>query len=205
MRFNNLKFWSSSQADNSTTDFPQTDSDHKALHNVVPLSLGTSLDNPAGLVDPVVTPANPSDQPVQKEVSPQGPMAAPQLKVFFANNFLGIGRHNGSNYKTQEALEQGKAMVVARFQNAVAAVIDQKQAKVDSLRNVELQTEGVCSTASGQLRLACRRLERDIATLQNQIELATQGKGWVLASLNEYQIGFGKGMREAIEAELLGL
>lgn len=132
-------------------------------------------------------------------------MAAPQLKAFFSNNFLELGRYHGSNHKTQEALEQGKAMVVSWFQNAVAAIIDEKQAKVDSLRNVELQTEGVCSTASEQLRLACRRLERDIATLQNQSELATYVKGWVLAPVNEYKIGFGKGILDAIEAELLSL
>ena len=56
-----------------------------------------------------------------------------------------------------------------------------------------------------QLRLACTRLERDIGTLVAQRELALEGKGWILSALNEYQIGFGKGMRAAIDAELLGL
>ncbi len=40
-------------------------------------------------------------------------------------------------------------------------------------------------------------------TLREQFESAGQGKGWVLEALNRYQIGFGKGLREAIEFELL--
>ena len=99
----------------------------------------------------------------------------------------------------------GKAALTSQFQNAVSAVIGQKQSKADGLRNMELQTAGVCSTATAQLRLACIRLERDMDTLQNQMELATEYKGWVLAALNQYQIGFGKGLREAIDAEMLGL
>jgi hypothetical protein len=134
-----------------------------------------------------------------------GPMAAPELTQFFANNFFGLGRHNGSNYKTQEALDQGKALVVSKFQKAVSVVIDQIQAKADRLRNMELQTDGVCTTTTAQLVRACERYERDIGVLQTQIELASKHQGWVLSSLNEYQIGFGKGLREAVDAELLGL
>jgi hypothetical protein len=36
-----------------------------------------------------------------------------------------------------------------------------KQAEVNGLCYMELQTEGVCNTATGKTRLACTRLERD--------------------------------------------
>jgi hypothetical protein len=58
-------------------------------------------------------------------------------------------------------------------------------------------------STSGQLKLACEHTEREIAVLQHQIEKASEGKGWVLEALNRYQIGFHKGMREAVEFELL--
>jgi hypothetical protein len=35
------------------------------------------------------------------------------------------------------------------------------------------------------------------------VDRACEGKGWVLEALNQYQIGFGKGLREAVEFELL--
>src|SRR5690606_24944064 len=82
-----------------------------------------------------------------KAALPCGPMASPPLERFFEANHFGLGRHDGAHYMTQEALARGKALLISKFQNTVASVIDQKQAKVDSLRNVEIQTQGVCSTA----------------------------------------------------------
>ena len=38
-----------------------------------------------------------------------------------------------------------------------------------------------------------------MATIQSQSVLAVEGKGWVLRALNEYKIGFGKGLREAVD------
>jgi len=93
---------------------------------------------------------------------------------------------------------------VSRFQNALAELAEQKQAKADRLRNTQLQTEGLCNTTTAQLALACTRLERDMAVLREQIQRAADGKGWVLEALNRYQIGFGKGLREAVDFELIG-
>jgi hypothetical protein len=133
-----------------------------------------------------------------------GLMDAPELKAFFADNFFGLGRHNGSTYRNQEALAQGKQSMVSRFQNTAASLVEQRQAKIDRLSNMQLQTKGVCSTTTAQLNLARTRMERDMAVLREQITQAENGKGWVLEALNRYQIGFGKGLREAIDFELLG-
>jgi len=62
----------------------------------------------------------------------------------------------------------------------------------------------VCATTAAQLDLAQSRLERDISVLREQIAQAENGKGWVLEARIRYQIGFGKGLREAIDFELLG-
>jgi hypothetical protein len=208
MSLRNFKFWNAVPAANVAPEAAPSESDPSdAVDNVVQLPLDTPVDNPAGFASEPVTPleSNPSSAAHSKTNTPAGLMAASELQAFFDNNFFGLGRHNGSHYKTQEAQTQGKAALVSQFQNAVEVVIGQKLAKVDALRNMELQTDGVCHTATSQLRLACTRLERDMASLQNQIDLADQGKGWVLAALNEYQIGFGKGLRQAIDAEVLGL
>ena len=176
-----------------------------ALGNVVQLPLGYPVGARAGLSSETTESVQPSTQSAQKVNTSVGLMAAPELQAFFARNFFGLGRHNGSHYKTLDAQTLGKASLVSQFQNAMAEVTSQNQAKVDGLRNMELQTEGACNTTTSQLRLACTRLERDMATLQTQMDLAAQGKGWVLAALNEYQIGYSKGLREAIDVEVLGL
>jgi hypothetical protein len=166
------------------------------LANVVQLPTGSPFDSPAGL-------CGQSTPPVSMPNQPRGLLEAPELQNFLADNHFGLGRHNGAQYKTQAALELGRQTLVAKFQNTIELLVAQRQAKVDALRNMALQTQGVCATVTSQLTLACQRLERDIETLHTQSELAAAGKGWVLRALNEYQIGFGKGLREAIDMELL--
>lgn len=175
-----------------------------AVDNVVRLPVDTPIARPAGLnADHTDTVQTKASAPTPKE--PEGLMATPAVVTFFGQNFFGFGRYDGARYKSQEAQTQGRAALVSAFQNALSGVMCQKQLKVDGLRNMELQTEGLCPIATRQLRLACERLEREMADLQMQIDLAAQGKGWVLAALNEYQVGFGKGLREAIDAAVLGL
>jgi hypothetical protein len=205
MSIRNFKFWKVAPINHDAPDNQSTADEPDALCNVVRLPLGSALDALAGVACETTESDQPGSQSAQRVNTSAGLMTASELQEFFASNFFGLGRHNGSHYKTQDAQTQGKATLVSEFQYAVAVVISQKQAKVDGLRNMELQIVGVCNTATGQLRLACTRLERDMATLQTQIDLAEQGKGWVLAALNEYQIGYSKGLREAIDAEVLGL
>jgi hypothetical protein len=171
-----------------------------AVDNVVQLP----VDRPAGLKADHSNTAQ-TKAPAHAVNEPEGLMAAPAVVAFFGQNFFGFGRYDGARYRSQEAQTQGRAALASAFQNALSGVICQKQLKVDGLRNMELQTEGLCSIATRQLRLACERLEREIADLKMQIDLAAQGQGWVLAALNEYQVGFGKGLREAIDAAVLGL
>ena len=174
-----------------------TESSIDPISNVIRLAPGTPLEVPAGLSSqpPAVAP---------KVIQPRGLMAAPELQAFFADTHFGLGKHNGAQYKNQDALELGCRNLVSKFQNTLELLIAQKQARVDGLHNMALQTQGVCSTMTEQLNLACQRLERDMATLHGQSTLSADGKGWVLSALNEYQIGFRKGLREAIDMELMG-
>jgi hypothetical protein len=41
--------------------------------------------------------------------------------------------------------------------------------------------------------------------LKEQLKLSIERKGWILAALNEFRIGFDRGLRDAVDAELLGL
>ena len=206
MNLRKMFFWNTSPAaaadDPVTTPALAPAQIADALSNVIQLPQRSPLDLPAGL-EPADTQAVTSKS-ASNASQPAGLMDTFELKAFFAENFFGLGRHNGSTYRTQEALSQGKQGMVSRFQNTVATLIEQRQAKIDRLRNMQLQTEGVCATTAAQLDLAQSRLERDISVLREQIAQAENGKGWVLEALNRYQIGFGKGLREAIDFELLG-
>jgi hypothetical protein len=168
------------------------------LSNVVQLAPGSPIDAPAGLMNGAEPPLPP------QRTQPSGLLDAPELTSFFSANYFGLGRHNGAQYKTQEALALGRQSLVSKFQNTLAQLVAQRQAKIDALSNMAVQTQGVCGTVTSQLHLASQRLERDMAALQSQVDLAAEGKGWILQVLNEYQQGFGKGLREAVDMDLLG-
>ncbi len=194
MKLRKFKFWGDQKVSEVVSPAAaQSDT----MNNVVQLPVSNALDKPMGL--------DGSELVLPQAKNPIGPMSAEEIKVFFGIDYKAQGRHAGAIYKTNEALEHGKLVLIAHFQNAVSQVIDQKQAKVDGLKSMEIQTSGVSEVVTSQLRLACTRLERDVDALVAQRELATEGKGWILSALNEYRIGFGRGMRAAIDAELLGL
>ncbi len=198
MNLRKMLFWKpAAAADEPST--PVTNVPKDTANNVVVLPLCTQLDAPAGL-DAQLT-----DSPALPAAAPQvhGLLDAPELKAFFAENYFGLGRHNGSNYRTQEALELGKRGVISKFHNVLAELVERKQTKSDRLQDKLLETDGFCDITTGRLRQARANLEREIGVLRAQMESASEGKGWVLEALNRYQIGFGKGLREAIEFELL--
>lgn len=125
------------------------------------------------------------------------------VKAFFDQNHFGLGRHNGANYRTLDAMVFGRNGRIAEFRNVIQGTVDQIQAKIDRLASTQIQADGVCKSTSARLVLAINQLERDRKILFEQSELASDGKGWILEALNRYQAGFVKGMREAVEAELI--
>jgi len=214
MNLRKMMFWNATDAAKSTpTSVPAplatSGTAPDALSNVIQMPKRGPLDEPACLA---LAPAQPKElatghtPPVAAAHSgqPKGLLETPESKAFFAENFFGLGRHNGSFYRTQEAMVQGQQGLISRFQNTLSFLVEKRQAKVDKFIDMQMQTEGVCSTTTAMLGLARSRYERDMNVLREQIALADAGEGWVLEALNRYQLGFGKGVREAIDFELLG-
>lgn len=133
----------------------------------------------------------------------EGLLNASELIALFEENHFGLGRHNGAQYKTQEALELGKSAIVAKFQNVVQGMVERNQTKLNKVQSELIAIEGVSLAMSAQLRLLGEHVRRDIRVLESQIESAESGKGWILESLNRYHLGFTKGLREVLEFEVL--
>ena len=133
----------------------------------------------------------------------KGLMNSPELEAFFQDNHFGLGRHNGANYRSQEAFELGKHSLTSRFHNVLEDLIARRQEKLHKMQLEVIAIEGISKTMSMQLQLACEQLQTDISTLQKQIELSNRQQGWILDALNRYHIGFSKGLREALDFELL--
>jgi len=207
MNLRDIRLWKSSTSIQEGSVTKPSPSDLKPLMparsssnvegNVVPLHADGSADNAELPNGDLGAQAGP------RSARFLGLLNAPELTSFFQENYFGLGRHNGSHYRSQEALNLGRNALVAKFQNCVAELIERNQTKVNKLQNELIAIEGVSTSMSAQLRLACEQAQRDMKVLQDQIDSAQEGKGWVLEALNRYQIGFTKGLREAIDFELL--
>jgi hypothetical protein len=133
----------------------------------------------------------------------RGVMNSPELEAFFRSNQFGFGRHHGSQYRTQEALDRGLLTVVTGFQNIVADLAERRQARMAKLQQTQQEVATLSPAMAEKLRLACEQKQREIDVLTEQRALAEQRKGWVLDALNRYQLGFDRGVREALDFELL--
>jgi hypothetical protein len=165
--------------------------------NVVSFPL--RADWPAGAADDGLghPPGTPDD------VRFKGLLGTPELSRFLGTDLFAYGRHNGARCRNREALEQGRQERITQFQGAVATLIGRKQAKLDRLGIEMLAIEGISPVTSAQLRLAGEHLERDIRLLTEQTELAGAGNGWIREALHRYESGFARGLREALEFDLL--
>lgn len=168
-----------------------------AVSNVIRLPNSSPLSNPAGLAG-----VKRQEDDINRLPKDSGLMDLPEIQKFFSQNHFGLGKHNGANFKTQAALDLGKQSIISQFQNVLAELYERKKAKKQKLHIMALQTEGYCEVTSSMIEFAKTNVQRDMEVLEGQISEAVHGKGWILQALNEYQIGFGKGLSEAVEFEL---
>jgi len=133
----------------------------------------------------------------------KGLVDAEELQAFWRDNYFGLGRHNGAQHHSSAAMELGCQAVIAKLQNILTGLLVRRQAKHDALQIKVLEVANSSADMAAKLRLACDHLERDMAELREQSVLAGQGRGWVLAALNDYRLGFDRGMRAALDFELL--
>lgn len=161
---------------------------------------------PGEAVDTPAMPGSGDTEPFAPAPTParfKGVMNAPELEDFFAENYFGYGRYNGSRFRSQQALESGRQALMARFQRILAELVERRQGRLDKLMQARLQVDSLSADIGARLDLAAEQVQREMATLREQVALAGQHKGWLLDALNRYQLGFDRGVRESLDFELL--
>ena len=184
-----------------SVEFPALTADQRRASNanVFPLQVA---DTSSSVISSAVEEHLPRTSTPQARI--QGLLNAPELEAFFKTNQCGFGRHHGTRYRSLEALDRGLDAVVAEFQHIVAGLAERRQAKVDRLQLVSQEVATLSDAMAGQVNLALEHTQRELAALREQAQLAEQRKGWVLDALNRYRLGFDRGVRDALDFELLG-
>lgn len=132
-----------------------------------------------------------------------GLLNAPELAAYFSTNHHASGRYHGCRYRSEQAREQGLAALVATFQNTVSEMAERRLARIDRLRLSRHDVSGLGEDLGLKLDLACAHALREVDALREQHDLAARRQGWVLDALNRYRLGFDRGVREAVDFELL--
>lgn len=193
MNLRRLFKWNKEEPATAIISSEQTSVEIAPASNVIPLPI--NLNGEEQTLDEYL------NRPKESQV--KGLMNAPEITEFFSENYFGLGRHNGANFRTQDALDLGKKSLISKFQNTLNDLLESKHSRINKLKNQLVAIEGISTPMTQQLEIACEHVEREIQVLSNQIEIANTQKGWVLEALNRYQLGFIKGLNDAIEFEFL--
>lgn len=203
MNLNKLFFWKNQDKEGVNNNSVDTNTYQKYCisnsnsSNVVPLDAsfsGTIFNNHSDSTASVAT---------NQSNDYKGLLSAPEMVTFFKHNFYGLGQHNGRKLLSKLDFQVAREALISDFQNHISSLIQQKQNKLNRLKSEIIATAGYSETTTLRLHAACEHTSLDISELKEQLEKASDGKGWVLDALNRYQIGFNQGMRETLEFRYL--
>ena len=200
MNLKKLKWWPSNQ-ENMPVDAnnplnPEDEREEADKGKVVSLFTGNPIDNPAGLISP-------NEFWSRKRPELRGLLDGPEIKGFLEKNHAASGRYQGSVYGTQESLKLGTAKLVSEFQNTLEELKERRKVEHQRLHMKLLETQGVASGTNEMLEFAKATVSQELDLLESQIAAAEAGKGWIEEALNCYKLGFNRGIREAIEFDLI--
>lgn len=134
-----------------------------------------------------------------KAVKFPGYLDCPEIKGFLSQGFFGYGRHNGVRYPTKNALESGKAALIANFSNQLDSLIEKSHTKKDALELQRIDVAGVCPDVAARIDVAVRQIDRGIKLLESQKAEAAHERGWIAGPLRDYEAGFTRGARDAVD------
>ncbi len=147
--------------------------------------------------------AEATEQPAALGLRFQGLLNASELDRFFRKHHFARGYDAGFRFGDAEALSQGLGLITSAFQNILVNLRERKRAKFNRLQLSIVSTEPLSATVTAKLRLGARQIEEEMALLDEQILAANDHKGWVLAAINRYRLGFEHGLHTAMDSELL--
>lgn len=133
----------------------------------------------------------------------RGLLEAPEVTAFFALPHFGRGRAIGASTRSSDSVELGEGELVADFQNVLRLLVQRRSAKRQCLDQELAKVESLSPAIAAELKLACKQLDEEIESLEQQIVLAAESKGWVLEPLNSFRAGVHRGVRDAVEFLLL--
>jgi len=125
------------------------------------------------------------------------------ISAFLCKDYMKMGFHDGYLYPNGELMEANIKKLRSDFRMAVDQVIDEKRSAINELKLHQINTRGISERLEEELSQKAQELGNLIHELDTQKILSVENEGLISGSLNDYRIGFIKGVEQYRQEKLL--
>jgi hypothetical protein len=152
-------------------------------------------------MEPPVSQALFVDAEEPRLVEPQQMKSA--VGSFLDKDYMQKGYHDGYLYPNAELLEANIKKLRSDFRMAVDQLIDEKRSDINELKLHQINTKGISQRLEEELNQKVQELSNLIHEMDTQKILSVENEGWIAGVLNDYRIGFIKGVEQYRQEKLL--
>ena len=126
------------------------------------------------------------------------------LSLFLNIDYMQRGSYDGYLYPNADLLEANIKKLRSDFRNAIDEAIDEKRSTLNELKLHQVGTKGISERLEEEMNHRIHEIENLIHELDVQKVFSVENEGLVASSLNDYRIGFVKGVERYRQEKLIG-
>jgi hypothetical protein len=123
--------------------------------------------------------------------------------TFLNKDYMTKGYHDGYLYPNAELMDANIKKLRSDFRMAVDHVIDDKRTAINELKLHQINTKGISERLEEELNQKVQELGNLIHELDTQKILSIENEGLISGAINDYRIGFIKGIEQYRQEKLL--
>jgi hypothetical protein len=125
------------------------------------------------------------------------------VSTFLHKDYAQKGYHDGYLYPIAELMEANIKKLRSDFRMTADQLIDEKRSAINELKLHQINTRGISERLEEELNQKVQELTNLIHELDTQKILSVENEGWIAGILNDYRIGFIKGVEQYRQEKLL--
>lgn len=125
------------------------------------------------------------------------------ISLYLCKDYMQKGNYDGYLYPNAELMEASIKKLRSDFRLAVDQVIDEKRSAINELKLHQINTRGISERLEEELNQKSKELENLIHELDTQKILSLENEGLIAGPVNDYRIGFFKGVEQYRQEKLL--
>lgn len=125
------------------------------------------------------------------------------VRAFLNKDFVQKGYDDGYAYPNADLMEASIKKLRSDFRLAVDLVIDEKRSDINELKRHMTNIRGISERLEQEMDQKIEEIVNLIHELDTQKLLSVENEGWIAGSVNDYRLGFIKGVQQYRQEKLL--